>query len=230
MSMNNPWRSNFILLALMLIAAFSEFALTPTKKLSQQLESIDLEQAVPKSFGQWSVDTNASPVLPSAETLEAVAKIYDQTLSRTYVNESGKRIMLSIAYGGSQNQQLRAHRQEVCYAAQGFQISQLKQIDLQFGKSTINGTRMIAQQGNQRIEPVTYWFTMGDKVVRSFLERQITQLRYAFTGYLPDGYLFRVSSISADSELAFKDQQLFADELLLNVDIRLAKRLLGSKT
>lgn len=225
----NLWRRNIILLALMLIAAFSSFALTPTKKLSLQLETIDLEQAVPKKFGQWSVDTNASPILPSAESQEAVAKIYDQTLTRTYVSNTGERIMLSIAYGGTQNQQLRAHRQEVCYAAQGFKISQLQQVDLQFGKSTINGTRMVAQQGNQRIEPVTYWFTMGDEVVRSYLDRQVTQLKYALSGYLPDGYLFRVSSLSADSEAAFRNQQLFADELLLNVDNRLASRLLGIK-
>lgn len=222
----NIWLKNFFLMALMVFSAISALALTPTKKLSQQLEEIDLEQAVPNNFGQWKADTRASPIMISAETQDAVAKIYDQTLNRTYINDKGESIMLSIAYGGSQSNQLRAHRQEVCYAAQGFQISQLQQVNLQLGQSTISGTRMVAQQG-QRTEPVTYWFTMGDSVVRSFLDRQLTQLKYAFSGFIPDGYLFRVSSITADSDVAFRNQQLFTEDILLNVDKRLADRLLG---
>jgi EpsI family protein len=226
--MNKRQISSFAIGALMLLSALASYALTPTAKLSQQHESIDLEAAVPKHFGQWTLDPNAMPIAPSAEKEELINRIYDQTLNRTYVNPAGERIMLSIAYGGSQTGQLRAHRQEVCYAAQGFAVSDLHAFVLGLGGAEVRGTRMVARQGTQRIEPVTYWFTIGDEVVRSYLDRQLVQLKYAFSGFIPDGYLYRVSSISADSQQAFDKQDAFTRELLTQVDPRLLKRLVGN--
>ena len=47
-------------------------------------------------------------------------RLYEQQLSRTYENAQGYRIMLSIAYGGNQRDELELHKPEVCYVAQGF--------------------------------------------------------------------------------------------------------------
>lgn len=135
--------------------------------------------------------------------------------------------MVSIAYGGTQNRELRAHRQEVCYAAQGFSISSLQKADIVVNGKAVQSTRMIAKQG-PRTEPVTYSLAMGDAVVRSFLDRQLVNLKYTLSGYIPDGYLFRVSSLSSDADRAFEDQRKFADELLKHADQRLVTRLLGA--
>lgn len=225
--MTSSLRRTSMLGVLMVLSGLLPFLLVPTKKLSQQIEPIDLEQAVPKSFGEWKIDPNVAPLIPSAETEENLRRTYDQILGRTYVNASGQRMMLSVGYGGTQNRELRAHRQEVCYAAQGFAISKLQKVDLSMNGVTVQSTRMVAQQG-ARTEPVTYWFTMGDTVVRSFLDRQLVDLKYTLSGYIPDGYLFRVSSLSTDVEAAFDNQRLFAAELLAHVDKRLVTRLLGS--
>jgi len=210
----------------MVTASVLPLMIKPTKFLSQELTKIDLELAVPKSFGDWKIDPVISPVKPSVETQENLDKTYDQILSRTYVNAAGERIMLSIAYGGSQTRELRAHRQEVCYAAQGFKISNLTKVDIPVAGITIESTRMVAEQGG-RTEPVTYWFTMGDQVVRGYLARQLVDLKYTLSGYIPDGYLFRVSSLSTQTEHAFEKQRLFADELLKTIDPELRRRLIG---
>ncbi|MYM41656.1 exosortase-associated protein EpsI, B-type [Duganella qianjiadongensis] len=220
-------RLSLAIATMMVLAACATAYLTPTKRLTAKEDAIDLEAAVPKQFGGWTMETGGVPFVPSEDTKELIARIYDQTLNRTYVNSAGERIMLSIAYGGSQTRQLRAHRQEVCYTAQGFQISQLEQANLQIGNSTIRGTRMLARQGDVRVEPVTYWFTMGDTVVQSYVDRQIAQLKYAMSGVIPDGYLYRVSSLSSNSAQAYAKQAAFSTELLSQVDPRLAQRLLG---
>lgn len=155
-----------------------------------------------------------------------MSKIYDQVLSRTYINSRGERIMLSITYGSRQNQEMRAHRQEVCYSAQGFKISKLERLPLTVAGARVPSARMVATQG-QRIEPVTYWFTMGDSAVMSYLDREVTQLRYAVQGHIPDGYLVRVSSLSADPARAFAKQAEFADALMSSLDAELRHRLTG---
>lgn len=220
-------RNTSVIGVMMLFSSLLPFLFVPTKKLSQQIEHIDIEQAVPKNFGGWSVDTGVAPFIPSPEAEENLNKTYDQIVNRTYVHASGQRIMVSVAYGGTQNRELRAHRQEVCYAAQGFLISNLQKADIVVNGKAVQSTRMIAKQG-PRTEPVTYWFTMGDAVVRSFLDRQLVDLKYTLSGYIPDGYLFRVSSLSSDADRAFEDQRKFADELLKHADQRLVTRLLGT--
>ena len=226
--MNRLLSKSIAATALMLLAACATSYLTPTKRLVKTEDAINLEQAVPTKFGDWTVETNGVPLVPSEDSKELIARIYDQTLNRTYVNSAGERIMLSIAYGGSQTRQLRAHRQEVCYTAQGFQISQLEHPTLSIRNASIRGTRMVARQGDARIEPVTYWFTMGDSVVQNFTDRQVAQLKYALSGVIPDGYLFRVSSLSANPASAYAKQAAFSSELMGQVDPRLAQRLLGS--
>jgi EpsI family protein len=225
--MNRLLSKSLVAATLMLLAACATVYLTPTKHLTRKEDALDLEQAVPKQFGDWTVETGGVPFVPSEDTKELIARIYDQTLNRTYVNSAGERIMLSIAYGGSQTRQLRAHRQEVCYTAQGFQISGLEQATLHISNADIRGTRMVARQGDARIEPVTYWFTMGDTVVQNYMDRQVAQLKYALSGVIPDGYLYRVSSLSANTPAAFARQAAFSTELMAKVDPRLAQRLLG---
>ena len=96
------------------------------------------------------------------------------------------------------------------------------------GKS-VPVTRVLAVRG-PRSEPVTYWFTMGDRVVLGRLERLIVQLRYGLAGRIPDGMLVRVSSISTHPTLAFKGHEQFVEALLGRMQQRDVQRLLGSGT
>jgi EpsI family protein len=201
---------------------------TPKEKLADTRVQFQLDKSVPRQFDDWRVDDSIVPLPPSPDQQSVLNEIYDQVLSRTYVNGRGQRMMLSITYGSKQNEQLRAHRQEVCYAAQGFKISHLQHLDVNVAGGPLPATRMVATH-DARIEPVTYWFTTGDTVVLSYWDRELAQFRYALSGYVPDGYLVRISSLSADPRSAFAQQLAFANALMPHLDPELRRRLVGHR-
>ena len=100
-------------------------------------------------------------------------------------------------------------------------------IETPFGN--IPGKRVITNLGS-RHEPVTYWFAMGDRAVTSGWEKRVVELRFGLTGQVPDGLLFRVSSISSDAITAFSVHERFVSDLLASVpkDTRLRVSGLGS--
>jgi EpsI family protein len=211
--------------AAMVLAAGAALALRPSP--APQPVALELERIIPRAFGGWSIDPLIVPIVPAPDVQANLARLYDQIVSRTYVNAQGERTMLTIAYGGDQSDALKAHRQEVCYAAQGFEIRNVLHERLRLREKTVPVTRMLAVRG-PRSEPVTYWFTMGDRVVLGRLERLLVQLKYGLSGRIPDGMLVRVSSISADSTRAFEEHEEFIGELLSGMPRGDARRLLGS--
>jgi exosortase B len=173
----------------------------------------DLEAIVPAAFGDWRIDPDVVQVAPAPDVQANLDRLYRQIVSRTYVNGQGERMMLTIAHGGDQSDALKAHRQEACYAAQGFQIRSLERGELSTAGRTIPVTRMHAVRGD-RSEPVTYWFTMGDRVVHGRLERLRVQVENGLAGRIPDGMLVRVSSLSTDVPRAHAAQQSFVAALM----------------
>ena len=89
-------------------------------------------------------------------------------------------------------------------------------------------TRMVAVRAD-RIEPVTYWFTMGDRVVLGRAERLETQLASGLRGRVLDGMLVRVSSLSPDARQAFASQQSFATALFSAMPPATAARFVGER-
>ena len=88
---------------------------------------------------------------------------------------------------------------------------------------------MVASSG-PRVEPVTYWFTMGSKVVRSYYDRQLVELKYALSDFIPDGYLFRVSTLGRDEAASFRVQHGFANDLMKSLSPEVRARLLGAQS
>lgn len=212
---------------LMIVSAALTMALTPTKKIADLQDRFDLEVMIPAKFGNWRIDDSIIPLQVDADTQAKLDKIYNQTLSRTYVNSYGERIMLSIAYGGDQSDNLAVHKPEVCYYAQGFEIMKIYADELltQYGKFPIK--RLMAVKGN-RNEPITYWVTIGNKAVLPGIEEKLQQLRYGLTGSVPDGMLVRVSTIDTDKENAYQLQNVFIQDLLSTIADGERTRLIGS--
>ncbi|HET6264688.1 MAG TPA: EpsI family protein, partial [Usitatibacter sp.] len=190
-------------------------------------QSADLERLIPAQFGDWRVDAGEAPVAPSPDVQANLDRLYGEVVARTYVNSQGDRMMLTIAHGGDQSDALKAHRQEVCYRAQGFEIRGLQHGSFSTAGRTIPVTRMLAVRGD-RSEPVTYWFTMGDRVVLGRLERLRVQLAHGLAGRIPDGMLVRVSSLSTDPARAFAAQDAFMDAIVAAVPAAQASRLVGA--
>lgn len=198
----------------MFAAAGMALALKPTVKVADSGPKIDLETLIPKAFDDWKIDSTITPLIANPEQTALISKIYNQTLSRTYVNSRNERIMLSIAYGGDQSDNMAVHKPEVCYPAQGFQILKSPAIStFKTSEGDIPVKRLVAGQG-PRVEPITYWTTVGDVVQVSGLKWKLQQLKYGLTGRIPDGLLYRVSSIQTDESRAFQIQDDFTHAML----------------
>jgi len=187
---------------------------------------VDLESMIPDAFGEWRIDRTIAPIAVAPDVQAKLDKLYNQTLARTYYRPDGQRIMLSIAYGGDQSDAMRAHRPEVCYSAQGFDVGGLAKGLMQIADDRIPVMRLVARQRN-RIEPITYWMVVGDQVARTGLEQKLAQLKFGFSGVIPDGILVRVSSIGANSSSAYELHERFAAELVRSIDGSSRLRLVG---
>jgi len=220
-------RSTAWLLALVMCgAAFAASAIRPTPPPPAPNF---LEAMVPTAFGEWQVVQEAAQVAnPEIEAL--LSRIYPETLSRTYVDKSGYKIMLSIARSANQIGIQQAHRPEICYPSQGFKLQGEKKagVPLTTPYGSIMASQMTATIGS-RVEPITYWLTMGDEVVDDQWDKRIAQLRAYWTGENPGGLLFRVSSIDGDSKNAFAMQQKFVADMMKSVTAEARSRLAGLK-
>ena len=198
------------------------------KPLPADTTGVNLERMFPAEFGGWHIDPSIVPVPPAPDVQANLNRIYSQILTRTYVNDAGESMMLTVAYGGDQSDALKAHRQENCYTAQGFTIERLQHGSMGIAGRDIPVTRMQAVRG-ERSEPVTYWLTMGDRVVLGRLERLGVQLASGLHGRMPDGMLVRVSSISGDADAAFRAQQAFMASAVAAMTPADAARVVGAR-
>lgn len=214
-------------LALMVLSVVIAHAMIPTAYLADKLGKPDLESLFPKEFGGWRVDARAAMVLPSPETQALLNKIYNQTLTRTYINDKGYRIMLSVAYGGDQSDATRAHLPEVCYPAQGFLIKSNSRDTLVLDQRQVSVRHLMTQYG-ARNEPVTYWTVVGNKVTVSRSDQRWTQVRLGLQGFIPDGMLVRVSSIDPNQDNGYREQVAFLSDLAAAVPPAGRDRVLGT--
>jgi EpsI family protein len=219
----------WILAGVMCGAAIAGVVGRPNTTARQLGDAINLEAAVPKQFGDWTKLPDEGGQVVNPQTEELLNKLYSQILTRTYVNKDGYRIMLSMAYGDDQRGGLQAHRPEVCYPAQGFKLGDVQDGALPTSFGNIEVRRLTTSLGT-RNEPVTYWLTVGDHVIRNALEKRIVEIRLSLTGQIPDGLLFRISSIDRDQAHAFAMQQKFAADLMAAVPPETRRQLSGLTT
>ncbi len=199
------------------------------KPVADPRPAADLHAVIPSAFGDWRIDPDVAQVAPAPDVQASLDRLYRQIVSRTYVDSRGERMMLTVAYGGDQSDALKAHRQEACYAAQGFDIRFVEHGALAAdGRREIPVTRLLAVRG-ERSEPVTYWFTMGDRVVLGRAERLRVQLEHGLARRVPDGMLVRVSSLSTDMPHAFTSQQAFIAALVAALPAAQRPRFVGAE-
>lgn len=221
-----PLIRSFILLAAMMAAATGGATLKPTIRLSDGQPVVNLEEVIPKEFGDWKMDTQSMSAVINPQQQALLNTLYSQTLSRTYIHKSGRRIMLSLAYGGDQSHDTQIHKPEVCYPAQGFRLLSSKKDTVQLLGSSVPVMRIITELG-PRHEPVTYWIRVGDKVVRGAIEQNLARMSIAMGGHIPDGMLFRVSEISQNDEESFVLQDAFIQAILPAVNAPTRQLLVG---
>jgi EpsI family protein len=219
-------KNNLLIGLAMLLAALGGLMLKPTNLIADQKPKINLETMIPKQFSEWKIDESIIPLQADPAQEALIKKIYYQTLARTYINQKGERVMLSVAYGGNLSEDMQVHRPEVCYKAQGFNIEGTEKVNIETGFGQIAGKRILAKLGN-RIEPITYWIAIGDKVSFSSLQWKFEQFKYALSGKAAGGLLFRVSGIGETSEVQ-PTVDSFVKDLLLTMSTSERKYLIGN--
>ncbi|CAM8668205.1 EpsI_fam, EpsI family protein [Comamonadaceae bacterium] len=204
---------SLLMLALMVCTAWIAHASKPTELMAKDRGNPKLEAIVPAAFGPWRQLQQSAGQVVNPQQTALLESLYSQILTRTYVNADGKAIMLSIAYGENQSDGLALHYPDVCYPAQGFRLSASANSVLSTKYGDIPVRRLQTELG-QRKEPLTYWSTIGNKAVQGGTARKLEQMRYSFHGQIPDGLIFRVSSISGDPPMAYELQAQFISDLL----------------
>lgn len=219
-------RTALVISALMLAAAAGAIVARPAAKAVDGRPAVSLEGMVPRQFGDWREMPLMQVQVVNPQTQELLDKLYSEILSRVYVNGGGYRIMLSLAYGSDQRGSMQAHMPEVCYPAQGFVLKgdAAGLLATEFGDIPVR--RLYATMG-ARQEPLTYWFTVGDRAVQGRFQKRLVELTFGLTGRIPDGMLFRVSSIDPDQSRAYEMQAQFVNQLLQSVTPAGRKRLSG---
>ena len=221
-------RRAIVATAVMLGGAGAAVWARPTRHLADQLGIPDLETLFPAEFGDWRVDASLPVILPSPDVQALLNKIYNQVLTRTYVNvRTGERIMLSVAYGGDQSDGTSAHRPEVCYPAQGFAVRGNRAGRLELGDRMIPVRQLMSSLGT-RHEPITYWVVVGGEVVTTGIGQKLAQLRYGVRGLIADGMLVRVSSIDAAARRGHALHERYLTALYGAVDASARPRIFGS--
>lgn len=224
-------RLRYLSLAVMIASGIGlAQAMVPSHKAADAGPALDLESRIPGRFGDWRLDPSTAPLRADPETTAYLDKLYNQILSRTYIHDQGEMIMLMIAYGGDQSESMQVHKPEVCYPAQGFQVFNEAGGSLDTGLGAIPVRRLTAVLG-PRVEPVTYWMTIGDKIAQGGGGAwKLEQMKYGLTGRIPDGLLFRVSSFSRDEAAAHRLQERFVQDLVAALPAADRPRFIGRPT
>jgi EpsI family protein len=214
----NRFQVVLVCIALLSSAILAE-VLAP-RELMARSGALDLETAIPRRFGSWTLAPNIQPVTPTdAEgVVDPDTKdgpIYSQEVGRSYFDRSGNLVMLMVAYGPVQNYRLKAHRPEMCYTAAGFRISGKHGEELVYkeGQHALKLTRLVAER-EARFEPISYWMRVGNDIATGVVDRQMIRLKYGLRGIIPDGALIRVSTVGLSEEMSFKVQDQFIRDLL----------------
>lgn len=211
-----------IILASIAILATAVLAvqLAPHELMAQKSKALNLEKAIPKQFGAWTVVPDVTPVTPDYTDTESnfygrEANFYSQEVARGYSDGRGHIVMLLVAYGPVQTNRLKAHRPELCYTAAGFRVSPKfgARVTYRDNVSPLKVQRLIAQR-EARFEPISYWMRVGDEVADGVFERQLIRLKYGLQGIIPDGALIRVSTVGLPQEASFHLQDQFIRDLL----------------
>lgn len=211
----------------MLAAVGLAAALAPNQRMADQGPAIDLDAIIPSHFGEWRQEQTLDSLVMSPQVQSLMDKIYNQTLTRNYINRQGKRIMLAITYGGTQNTEMQVHRPEMCYPAQGFMLEAVTKDIVDMDGNKLPVMKLVAKQG-MRVEPIMYWVMIGEAAVRGGLDQSLARLKYGLTRTIPYGILVRVSTISPNEAESYDLEEEFIRAMLRTMSPESRRLLAGA--
>jgi EpsI family protein len=209
-------RRDLLVGSVCLIAAGSAYALKPRRRVSL-LGQEKLAEIVPRTFGAWSARDVDDLVAPATEG-SLVAKLYGQTLQRVYrTTQPAREVMMLIAYGDTQSNDLMLHRPEVCYPAFGFTLSQNTPMELALPDNVAIPARSLVADAPGRRETIVYWSRLGEFLRTDGTQQRLDRLKTALDGYIADGLLARFSVLGVQPETSLATMRAFIPSLVMAV-------------
>jgi EpsI family protein len=212
------WASS-VLAVSMLAAAAAAWVMTPTATLVAHPR---LAQLVPTEFGEWKAVSSSGLKVVDPSIGQAGDVVtdspYSDVLMRAYADGRGDIVLLALAYGATQRQEVKIHRPEVCYVAQGFEVVRRSAATFPLSDGApVRGSRLLVRAPN-RIEAVSYWIRIGGAYSNSAWATRYYLFKEGLKGRVVDGVLVRASQILDSNEAASPDrfgvQERFLAELV----------------
>ena len=215
-------RRTVVLTCSLIFAAFAGNALRP--KIFESGTRPALADVLPKQVGQWQEVLNplvqVSMSTTAAETTQD--QPYDDQITKTYADAGGHHIMVAVAYGAKQRQEIKIHRPELCYPAQGWKVVSQSPVVFNLHSPSgqpVLGHRMLAAQ-EQVSEAVSYWIRIGESYSDSPWTTRMVIIREGLKGRMTDGVLVRFSQRippGTDPTEAYTLQEQFARQFVAAV-------------
>ena len=222
-------RRNLVLGLACGFSAGAAYALKPRRFVSLMPAGKKLSDILPRSFGGWTSRDVSDLVAP--ETPDSLAaRLYGETVGRIYRHPStNAEVMMLMAHGDDQSNELQLHRPEVCYPAFGFAITSSAPVDLQIDRNVHIPARRLVARSSDHQEAVLYWTRLGEYFPTTLTEQRLMRLETAMHHYIADGLLARFSVAGDDVAGAIDVMQEFVPRLVENVPAGDRQGLIGTR-
>ena len=221
-------RRNVLIGGVCLAGAGASYAMTPRRRVSL-IGQAKLASLAPSTFEGW-MSRDVSDLVAPATDGSLMSKLYAQTVERVYSrNGSGLEVMMLLAQGNAQTNDLQLHRPEVCYQAFGFHLLDNHPTRLALnGRASIPGRQIIAR-AQDRQENILYWTRMGEFLPDSGTQQRLDRVKLALHGDIADGLLARFSTVGKDNAQAFETLRSFIPAFLEAVSPNSRAALIGTE-
>ena len=183
-------RRSFLIGGGLIVAGMASYLRVP-KATAQPMTAESFQAAVPGRVGGWTSRKSSEVVLPAQDDAN---ELYENLETRIYEGPGLPLMMVVIAFSSTQQADIQVHRPEVCYPAAGLPVIWSKPLDIKFKSTSIAAREVLADRGGLR-ERVVYWVRVGDAFPITWPEQRLTMALDNLKGTVPDGVLFRISSI-----------------------------------
>jgi len=212
--------------ALCVGGALAAQALKPHKYVSL-LQSAKLDDLVPRGFGAWTSEDVGDPLaINGPGTLSS--KLYNQLVTRAYMDGKGAPVLMLLAHGERQSDELQLHRPEICYPAFGYALLKNEATSVRLASQVAVPARRLLAKSPSSEESVIYWTRLGENFPVSFDEQRTARFNDTLAGIIPDGILCRFSTAD-NTAAAWPRLQRFVRSLLAATDPAGRRVLIGTE-
>lgn len=221
-------RRDLLIGAACILGSGAAYALKPRRQTTLMEGGKKLNDILPRSVEDWTSRDVSDLVAP--ETPDSLAaRLYGETVGRIYRQQStGDEVIMLMAHGDVQNNELQLHRPEVCYPAFGFVIAENKPLAVRLSRSVIVPGRELIAKSSDRQETIVYWTRLGEAFPTGLAEQRLERLRTAMHQYIPDGLLARFSVVGPDKAASLAVMERFIPKLVMQVAPARRKALIGT--